>query len=108
MTSVVASVLLFFLTCHFYPGVIISSSHGAYDWPYFHFPKLTTHIPLPNETCVRSVLPVFPNMFNGTRLIHNFDEILMIVFFNMPRYRNNVESFLDAYSEYFPNVSCVF
>lgn len=58
----------------------------------------------PSEYCYRQPLPTTPAFFNGTRERHDFDDVLMIVFWNKPLYRHNLESFAEAYSPHFPNM----
>ena len=58
--------------------------------------------------CERRPLRTSASAFNGTRTRHDFDDVLMIVFFNKPYYRVNIEGFNAAYSPYFKNVRTSF
>jgi hypothetical protein len=44
-------------------------------------------------------------LLDSSRKYHNFDNVLLIVFFSHARYDANIDYYKEVYSEYFPNVS---
>ena len=43
--------------------------------------------------------------YSYERSYHEFDDVLLIVFFSHARYDVNLDSYKEVYSEFFPNVS---
>lgn len=56
--------------------------------------------------CDRSPLPSM-NYFSDERTYHQFDDVLLIVFFSHARYDVNLDYYREVYAEFFPNVSAI-
>lgn len=61
-------------------------------------------LPAPEPECARVPLPS-ERFFPGNRTYHEFDDILLVVFFSHARYDVNLDYYKEVYSEFFPNVS---
>ena len=55
------------------------------------------------RTCTPVTLPS-AQFFTGDRMVHAFDDILLIVFFIHARYDVNLDYYKEVYAEFFPNV----
>ena len=55
------------------------------------------------QTCKPVTLPS-AQFFTGDRMVHAFDDILLIVFFSHARYDVNLDYYKEVYAEFFPNV----
>ncbi|KDQ62402.1 hypothetical protein JAAARDRAFT_30310 [Jaapia argillacea MUCL 33604] len=53
--------------------------------------------------CRRPPLPL-PDSRSNTRTYHEFDDVLLIVFFSHARYNGNLDSYREVYGEWFPNI----
>ncbi|EJC97894.1 uncharacterized protein FOMMEDRAFT_162234 [Fomitiporia mediterranea MF3/22] len=54
---------------------------------------IPTRVPLPSE-----------QFFKGNRTYHEFDDVLLIVFFSHARYDINLDYYKEVYAEFFPNM----
>ncbi|KAI5121401.1 hypothetical protein M0805_003173 [Coniferiporia weirii] len=71
------------------------------------FADLTFLPPAPpspsGPACTREPLPSV-HYFSGERNYHEFDNVLLIVFFSHARYDANLDFYKEVYSEFFPNM----
>lgn len=81
-----------------------SASSRAYLDSIFTDLLLLTPPPLSPSGCSREPLPSL-RYYEGNRTYHEFDDVLLIVFFSHPRYDINMDYYKEVYSEFFPNVS---
>lgn len=84
----------------------LSSDYSVFaELPYIpSLPEPQALLP-PEPTCTRIPLPS-EGFFAGNRTYHEFDDVLLIVFFSHARYDVNLDFYKEVYSEFFPNVSC--
>ena len=57
--------------------------------------------------CRRNTLPLLPITPASSRSYHEFDDVLLVVFFSHARYNINIEYYREVYAEYFPNVRTI-